>query len=191
MFAENVRWYQPPHQPEPGRNQDQIIEITDDGNKIRDQIYRADGVSDDHGSENFRGPRCTRIAECRCDHNHLGLQSPGPGAYVFEHSLCARFAHDQFAARRRSGRRGCLVVFLTRDSLQLFGLIIEQVVNVGASIEKLVGNRERRHQDQPLVTDEAVFASQIVELSLQIISKLFQTINVALAALKTVGSFVE
>ncbi len=49
---------------------------------------------------------------------------------------------------------------------------LEQLVDVGAGIEKLVRNHQGGHQDQPFVANGAVLLHQAIELDVEIVGDL-------------------
>lgn len=73
---------------------------------------------------------------------------------------------------------------------QPFGTV-QKLVDIGASVEKLVRDHQCSHQDQPFVAQGAVLLHQAIELDFEIVGDLFEPMNVALAASEAVGAIIE
>src|SRR5207253_4717775 len=69
--------------------QDQVVEVADHGNEIRDQVDRAERIGDDDCRQGFGVPRCTRIAHRQADDLSFSLQPPRADLEALEHAVHA------------------------------------------------------------------------------------------------------
>jgi len=67
----------------PERQQDELIEVAEHGDKVRDQVDRTEGIGDEECRERLGVPRHARVAARQVKRRHVAaeLQRPPPPAY--------------------------------------------------------------------------------------------------------------
>src|SRR5205823_1184353 len=88
-IGKHVGRQQTQHKREARGYQDQVVEVADHGNEIRDQVDRAERIGDDDCRQGFGVPRCTRIAHRQADDLSFSLQPPRADLEALEHAVLA------------------------------------------------------------------------------------------------------
>src|SRR5216683_2982742 len=93
---------QPHHKPDAEGHDDQIVEITDDRNEVRNEVDRRERISGSGNSEKFGIPRHTRIARSEIDCVTVAVEPARPSFHTREHEvlLKSRDARWQIASAR-------------------------------------------------------------------------------------------
>jgi len=68
----------PPDREHAEWDQHEVIQITKHGNRIGDQVDRAEGIGDDAARQSLRVPGHARIADGEVEGVDLAFQKPGP-----------------------------------------------------------------------------------------------------------------
>src|SRR5450631_4444242 len=93
---------QPHHKPDPQGHDDQIVEIADDRNEVRNEVDRRKRISGNGNSEKFGIPWHTRIARSEIDRVTVAVEPARPSFDTREHEvlLKSRDARWQIASAR-------------------------------------------------------------------------------------------
>lgn len=93
------------------RHDYRVAEISQDGDEIRDQVYRRQGISGNAKRQRPRTPRCARVAGGKVDGMHVTLDRARPVFQPVEHRVIvlANRLPEQFEQRHlASGRLVCI-----------------------------------------------------------------------------------
>jgi acetyl esterase len=81
----HISRYEPHRQENGERHDDEIVEVSDDRNEIRDQVDRTQGISCRRDRQDFCKPWHARIARGKIQRQHIALYGPSPTFQIVEH----------------------------------------------------------------------------------------------------------
>ena len=73
-FREDIRGDETDHEHEPERDEDQIVQVSENRYEVRDEIDRGEGVADDKEGEELRVPGDAGVAAGQIEREGLPLQ---------------------------------------------------------------------------------------------------------------------
>jgi hypothetical protein len=66
--------------------QDQLVEVAEEGDEIGDEVDGREGICRDHHGERLRQPRYSRIASRKVERKNIALKDLSPSRQVFKHA---------------------------------------------------------------------------------------------------------
>src|SRR5450759_389300 len=82
---------QPHHKPDAEGHDDQIVEIADDWNEVRNEVDRRKRISGNGDGKKFGIPRHTRIARSEIDRVTVPVEPARPSSYAREHDVLLKW----------------------------------------------------------------------------------------------------